>query len=51
MSRGIGMERGYAPQLRFLCPPELVVVDGERRGRKTHGVAGQEMDRESCETG
>ncbi|HEX6202615.1 MAG TPA: hypothetical protein VF100_06400, partial [Thermoanaerobaculia bacterium] len=29
VSRGIGMERGYAPQLRFLCRPELVVVDLE----------------------
>jgi hypothetical protein len=27
VSRGIGMERGAAPRLRFLCRPELVVVD------------------------
>ncbi len=27
VSRGIGMERGQAPRLRFLCRPELVVVD------------------------
>ena len=27
VSRGIGMERGLAPRLRFLCPPELVLVD------------------------
>ena len=27
VSRGIGMERGEAPRLRFLCRPELVVVD------------------------
>lgn len=27
VSRGIGMERGVAPRLRFLCPPELVVID------------------------
>ena len=27
VSRGVGMERGYAPRLRFLCRPELVVVD------------------------
>jgi uncharacterized protein len=27
VSRGIGMERGYAPPLRFLCRPELVVID------------------------
>ncbi|MHB1036534.1 MAG: metallophosphoesterase [Pirellulales bacterium] len=27
VSRGIGVERGYAPRLRFLCRPELVVVE------------------------
>jgi hypothetical protein len=27
VSRGTGMERGNAPRLRFLCRPELVVVD------------------------
>jgi len=27
VSRGIGMERGSAPRLRFLCRPELVVID------------------------
>lgn len=27
VSRGIGMERGPAPPLRFLCRPELVVID------------------------
>lgn len=27
VSRGIGMERGAAPRLRFLCRPELVVID------------------------
>jgi predicted MPP superfamily phosphohydrolase len=26
VSRGIGMERGGAPELRFLCRPELVVL-------------------------
>jgi uncharacterized protein len=25
--RGIGMERGYAPRLRFLCRPEVAVID------------------------
>ncbi len=29
VSRGIGMERGQAPRLRFLCRPELVVIDLE----------------------
>lgn len=27
VSRGIGMERGSAPRIRFLCPPELVVLE------------------------
>lgn len=27
VSRGVGMERGYAPRIRFLCRPQLVVVD------------------------
>jgi uncharacterized protein len=27
VSRGIGMERGLAPRLRFLCRPELLIVD------------------------
>ena len=26
VSRGIGMERGFAPRIRFLCRPELVVI-------------------------
>ena len=29
VSRGIGMERGPAPRLRFLCRPELVFIDLE----------------------
>lgn len=27
VSRGVGLERGSAPRLRFLCPPEVVVID------------------------
>jgi predicted MPP superfamily phosphohydrolase len=27
VSRGIGMERGDAPRLRFLCRPEIVVIE------------------------
>jgi predicted MPP superfamily phosphohydrolase len=27
VSRGVGMERGSAPRLRFLCRPELVVIE------------------------
>jgi len=27
VSAGIGMERGSAPQIRFLCPPEICVIE------------------------
>ena len=27
VSPGVGMERGTAPQIRFLCPPEISVLD------------------------
>lgn len=27
VSRGVGLERDLAPRLRFLCPPQLVVID------------------------
>jgi len=27
VSRGIGMERADAPRIRFLCRPEIVIVD------------------------
>lgn len=27
VSRGVGLERGYAPRVRFLCRPEIVVID------------------------
>lgn len=27
VSRGVGMERADAPRLRFLCPPEVVIVE------------------------
>jgi hypothetical protein len=33
VSRGVGMERGYAPRVRFLCRPELVVIELVPRGR------------------
>lgn len=29
VSRGIGMERGSAPRLRFFCAPQVVIVDVE----------------------
>jgi uncharacterized protein len=35
VSRGIGLERGYAPAMRFLCRPELIVIElapGEAKG-------------------
>ena len=27
VTRGVGMERDFAPQVRFLCPPEICVLD------------------------
>ncbi len=27
VSAGVGMERGTAPQIRFLCPPEISVLE------------------------
>ncbi|MEM1448510.1 MAG: hypothetical protein AAF726_00755 [Planctomycetota bacterium] len=27
VSRGVGLERGYAPRIRFLCRPEIVVLE------------------------
>ena len=27
VSRGTGLERGHAPRLRFLCRPEIVVIE------------------------
>ena len=26
VSRGVGMERGSAPQIRFFCPPEICLL-------------------------
>jgi len=39
VSRGVGMERGFAPQVRFLCPPEICVVDVRFRTRDGGRVA------------
>lgn len=39
VSRGVGMERGFAPQVRFLCPPEICVVDVRFRVRDGSRVA------------
>ena len=27
VSRGVGMERGHAPRLRFFCRPEIVLLE------------------------
>jgi predicted MPP superfamily phosphohydrolase len=32
ISRGIGMEGAFAPRVRFLCPPEITVIDLESNG-------------------
>ena len=37
VSRGIGMERGAAPRLRFLCRPQIVVVDLAPQAAPTAG--------------
>ncbi|MCA8980675.1 MAG: metallophosphoesterase [Planctomycetes bacterium] len=34
VSRGIGMERGMAPRLRFLCRPEVVIIDVVPAGKE-----------------
>jgi predicted MPP superfamily phosphohydrolase len=38
VSRGVGMERGFAPPVRFLCPPEICVLELRlpRRGAGAH---------------
>lgn len=38
VSRGIGMERGHAPPMRFLCRPELTVIDlvPQKKGKPPH---------------
>jgi predicted MPP superfamily phosphohydrolase len=35
VSRGIGMERGYAPRIRFLCRPEVTIVHLEPSSAQT----------------
>ena len=37
VSRGVGMERAFAPPVRFLCPPEICVLDlrMSRAGRRS----------------
>lgn len=45
VSRGVGMERRDAPRLRFLCRPEVVIIDvlpmngGDRAGQAVREVA------------
>lgn len=44
VSRGVGVERRPAPELRFLCRPELVVIDLEpaREGKESPAWASEE---------
>lgn len=35
VSRGIGMERGYAPRLRFFCRPQVLIVNVKPSGSPT----------------
>jgi predicted MPP superfamily phosphohydrolase len=37
VSRGIGMQRDHAPQVRFLCRPQLVVIDLLPQGPEEKG--------------
>jgi len=41
VSRGVGMERGFAPPVRFLCPPEICVLELRlpRRAISSSGTA------------
>ncbi|MHC4504753.1 MAG: metallophosphoesterase [Planctomycetota bacterium] len=32
VTRGVGLEGGMAPRVRFLCPPEVVLIEIERAG-------------------
>jgi predicted MPP superfamily phosphohydrolase len=41
VSRGLGMERHGSPRLRFLCRPELVVIDLEPEKQAEPTVAGE----------
>jgi hypothetical protein len=38
VSRGVGMERGFAPPVRFLCPPEICVLDLRLKGQVRRGA-------------
>lgn len=40
VSRGVGMERGFAVPIRFLCPPEICVLD-VRLPRRAASLAAQ----------
>jgi len=39
VSRGVGMERGFAVPIRFLCPPEICVLDVRLPGGRPPQVA------------
>lgn len=39
VSRGVGMERGFAPPVRFLCPPEICLVALRLRRPSRHAYA------------
>ena len=41
VSRGLGMEREDAPRLRFLCRPELVVIELEPESRPARPAGSQ----------
>jgi predicted MPP superfamily phosphohydrolase len=41
VSRGVGMERGFAPPVRFLCPPEICLLDVRFRSGAVPMASGQ----------
>jgi len=41
VSRGVGMERGFSPPVRFLCPPEICLLDVRFRSGAVPMASGQ----------
>jgi predicted MPP superfamily phosphohydrolase len=40
VSRGVGMERAFSPPVRFLCPPEVCVIDLRLRTANGRAASG-----------
>jgi predicted MPP superfamily phosphohydrolase len=46
VSRGVGMERGFSPPVRFLCPPEICLLDVRFRSAATPMASGRRASSE-----